>query len=60
MAFNAVQAFVTAGPPPFLASATPSRMSIDHNKWFWEIDHWLETEIDFRADWNPKLPNLPE
>ena len=60
MAFNCVQAFITAGPPPYLASATPSRMSIDPSKWFWELDHWKETEIDFRESWNPKLPNLPK
>ncbi len=60
MAFNCVQAFITAGPPPYLASATPSRMSVDPSKWFWELDHWEETEIDFRESWNPKLPNLPK
>ena len=60
MAFNCIQAFITAGPPPYLASATPSRMSIDPSKWFWELDHWEETEIDFRESWNPKLPNLPK
>ncbi|CZE50516.1 disulfide bond formation protein B [Campylobacter geochelonis] len=59
MAFNLVQAFVTAGPPPYLASATPSRMDIHPSKWFWELDHWKETEIDYRADWNPELPDLP-
>lgn len=47
LAFNCVQAFITAGPPPYLASATPSRMSVDPSKWFWELDHWEETEIDF-------------
>ncbi|MGG7049201.1 MULTISPECIES: disulfide bond formation protein B [unclassified Campylobacter] len=60
MGFNLVQAFITAGPPPYNASATPSRMSLDPSKWFWELDHWYETEIDFRESWNPKLPNLPK
>lgn len=60
MGFNLVQAFITSGPPPYLASATPSRMSIDPSKWFWELDHWMETEIDYRADWNPKIPDLPK
>ncbi|WP_297916461.1 hypothetical protein [uncultured Campylobacter sp.] len=60
MAFNCVQAFITAGPPPYLASATPSRTSIDPCKWFWELDHWEETQIDFCESWNPKLPNLPK
>ena len=39
MAFNCVQAFITADPPPYLASATPSRMNINPSKWFWELDH---------------------
>ena len=60
MAFNCIQAFITAGPPPYLASATPSRMSADPSKWFWELDHWDEHEIDFRESWNPKLTNLPK
>lgn len=60
MAFNLVQAFITSGPPPYIASATPSRMTFDTSKWFWELDHWRETEIDFRESWNPKLPDLPK
>lgn len=59
MGFNLVQSFVTAGIPPYLASATPSRMTFDPSKWFWELDHWYETEIDYRSDWNPNLPYLP-
>ncbi|CAD7289490.1 hypothetical protein LMG7974_01567 [Campylobacter majalis] len=60
MALNLIQAFITAGPPPYLASATPSRMSADPNKWFWELDHWDGFEVDFRESWNPNLPYLPE
>ena len=43
MAFNCVQALITAGQPPSLASTTPSRTSIDPCKWFWELDCWEET-----------------
>lgn len=60
MGFNLVQAFVTSGLPPYLASATPHRMTFDVSKWSWELDHWKETKIDFRESWNPKLPNLPK
>ncbi|ASM40057.1 disulfide bond formation protein B [Campylobacter sp. RM12327] len=59
IAFNCIQAFVTSGIPPYLASSTPARMSLDTNKWFWEKDHW-ESAFDFRFDWNPELPDLPE
>lgn len=59
IAFNSIQAFVTSGVPPYLASSTPARMSLDSDKWFWEKDHW-ESTFDFRFDWNPELPDLPE
>lgn len=55
---NCIQAFITSGVPPYLASSTPARMSIDINKWFWEKDHW-NSELDFRFDWNPETPDLP-
>lgn len=58
VAFNCVQAFVTSGIPPYLASSTPVRMSLDTSKWFWEKDHW-NSAFDFRFDWNPELPDLP-
>ncbi|BCX79938.1 disulfide bond formation protein B [Campylobacter sp. 19-13652] len=56
---NALQAYITSGYPPFLASSTPARMSLDPQKWFWEQDHW-QSEADWRADWNPDLPDLPK
>ncbi|WP_169784552.1 disulfide bond formation protein B [Campylobacter curvus] len=56
---NCVQAFVTSGPPPYLGSSTPPRMSFDAGKWFWEKDHW-NSALDFRFDWNPELPDLPK
>jgi len=54
---NCVQAFIASGPPPYLGSSTPPRMSIDPSKWFWEKDHW-DSSLDFRFDWNPELPDL--
>ena len=39
MAFNCVQAFITAGPPPYLAFAH-ERRSV---KVILELDHWKET-----------------
>lgn len=55
---NCIQAFVTSGIPPYIGSSTPPRMSFDTDKWFWEKDHW-NTTFDFRFDWNPELPDLP-
>lgn len=54
---NCIQAFIASGPPPYLGSSTPPRMSIDPSKWFWEKDHW-DSSLDFRFDWNPELPDL--
>ncbi|MBR8466106.1 disulfide bond formation protein B [Campylobacter sp. faydin G-140] len=55
---NCLQAFITSGVPPYLGSSTPPRMSFDISKWFWEMDHW-QSDLDFRFDWNPELPDLP-
>ena len=55
---NCAQAFIVSGPPPYLGSSTPARMSLDPAKWFWEKDHW-QSALDFRFDWNPELPDLP-
>ncbi|CAD7289465.1 disulfide bond formation protein B [Campylobacter suis] len=56
---NCLQAFITSGVPPYLGSSTPPRMSLDPSKWFWETDHW-QSELDYRFDWNPELPDLPK
>lgn len=58
VSLNALQAYITSGYPPYLASSTPARMSLDPAKWFWEKDHW-NSELDWRFDWNPELPDLP-
>lgn len=58
IAANCIQAFIVSGPPPYLGSSTPARLSLDPAKWFWEKDHWQST-LDFRFDWNPELPDLP-
>ena len=58
IAANCAQAFIVSGPPPYLGSSTPARLSLDLAKWFWEKDHW-QSALDFRFDWNPELPDLP-
>lgn len=58
IAANCVQAFIVSGPPPYIGSSTPPRMSMDPSKWFWEKDHW-NSALDFRFDWNPELPDIP-
>ena len=58
IAANCAQAFIVSGPPPYLGSSTPARLSLDPAKWFWEKDHW-QSALDFRFDWNPELPDLP-
>ena len=58
IAANCAQAFIVSGPPPYLGSSTPARLSLDPAKWFWEKDHW-QSALDFRFDCNPELPDLP-
>lgn len=37
---NAVQAFISSGPPPFVALGDPVRMSSSPSNWTWSMQHW--------------------
>jgi hypothetical protein len=53
---NAVQAFVSTGPPPYIGQSDPVRMSLDPRNWVWSMDAW-SGPISWRGSWTIPRPD---
>lgn len=53
---NALQAFATTGPPPFLGQADPLRFSPDPRHWVWSLDE-LSGRLSLRGSWTIPEPD---
>ena len=58
VAGNALQAFATTGPPPFMGQADPVRFSFNPRHWVWLLDEWGLDRISLRGAWTVPHPNL--
>ncbi|MEJ2503431.1 MAG: disulfide bond formation protein B, partial [Gemmatimonadota bacterium] len=47
---NAVQAFISTGPPPYLGQGDPVRLSLDPRNWVWSLGE-LEGAVSWRGSW---------
>jgi disulfide bond formation protein DsbB len=56
VAANAVQAFVTTGPPPFIGQADPVRMSLNPRRWVWMMEE-LQGRVSLRGSWTIPAPD---
>jgi hypothetical protein len=56
-AANALQAFVTTGPPPFMGQADPLRWSWNPSRWVWLADDELHGAISLRGSWTVPVPD---
>jgi disulfide bond formation protein DsbB len=54
---NALQAFVTTGPPPFMGQADPLRFSLDPRRWVWLWGDELRGPISLRGAWTIPVPD---
>lgn len=54
---NALQAFITTGPPPFMGQADPLRFSWNPSRWVWLADDELGGAITLRGSWNIPEPD---
>lgn len=54
---NALQAFVSTGPPPFLGQADPVRLSLDPRNWVWSMDELQPSRISLRGAWAIPAPD---
>jgi disulfide bond formation protein DsbB len=54
---NALQAFMTTGPPPFMGQADPLRFSWNPARWVWLPDDELDGAISLRGSWAVPEPD---
>ena len=54
---NALQAFATTGPPPFMGQADPIRFSWNPSHWVWLADDELGGAISLRGSWTIPVPD---
>jgi disulfide bond formation protein DsbB len=54
---NALQAFITTGPPPFMGQADPVRFSLNPRHWVWMNKDELAGRISLRGSWTIPRPD---
>ncbi len=55
---NAVQAFASTGPPPFMGQGDPIRFSFNPTNWVWSLEEWSPAPISLRGRWAIGKPSL--
>lgn len=58
LAANVVQAFVSAGPPPFVGPGDPVRFSWNPKNWAWTLEEWHGGGPSLRGPWDIPKPDL--
>jgi disulfide bond formation protein DsbB len=63
IAGNAVQAFASTGPPPYMGQGDPVRFSFNPKNWAWSLEEWSPLPVSLRGRWaieKPAIDSLPE
>lgn len=61
VAGNAVQAFASTGPPPFMGQSDPIRFSFNPRHWFWSVEEWKPPiKVAFRGRWQVDKPDVTQ
>jgi disulfide bond formation protein DsbB len=58
VAANAVQAFASTGPPPFVGQGDPIRFSFNPRHWVWSLEEWKPSPVSLRGRWGIAKPDL--
>ncbi len=58
MAGNAIQAFASTGPPPFMGQGDPIRFSFNPAHWVWSLEEWSPSAVSLRGRWAIAKPAL--
>jgi len=58
VAANAVQAFASTGPPPFVGQSDPVRFSFNPAHWVWSLEEWAPAPIALRGRYLVPHPSL--
>jgi disulfide bond formation protein DsbB len=62
IAANAVQAFCSTGPPPYMGQSDPVRFSFNPRHWVWSLDEYSPAPVSLRGRWaieKPTVDGLP-
>jgi len=54
---NALQAFITTGPPPYIGQADPVRFSLNPRHWVWMYEDEVRGRISLRGSWTVPRPD---
>ena len=56
---NALQAFVSTGPPPFMGQSDPVRLSLNPKHWVWSMEELTSpAPISLRGSWTVPRPEV--
>jgi hypothetical protein len=55
---NAVQAFASTGPPPYLGQSDPIRFSFNPRNWVWSTEEWRPSPVSLRGRWAIEKPDV--
>jgi disulfide bond formation protein DsbB len=58
IAANAVQAFASTGPPPFMGQGDPVRFSFSPKHWVWSLEEYSMAPITLRGRWAIEKPGV--
>ncbi len=59
VAANALQAFVSTGPPPFMGQGDPIRLSLNPKHWVWSMEELTSpAPISLRGSWTVPKPDV--
>jgi hypothetical protein len=56
VAANAVQAFASTGPPPYIGQGDPVRLSLNPRHWVW-MNEELQGHVSLRGSWTIPVPD---
>ena len=56
-AANALQAFASTGPPPFIGQGDPVRLSLNPRHWVWSFEELQPPRISLRGSWDISAPD---
>lgn len=57
VAANAMQAFASTGPPPFIGQGDPVRLSLNPKHWVWSLEELQPPGISLRGSWAVRPPD---
>jgi disulfide bond formation protein DsbB len=58
VAGNALQAFVSTGPPPYMGQSDPVRLSPHPRHWVWSLEEWQPVPLGWRGRYAVEKPGV--